>query len=144
MENMHLHMENYILSHLQANVCKLYMICKENTAQIDDDFIELYFSLRKKTEILNPLSKEMKKNMVEILSSKTINKHWILSKNELFLNRQYNISERVKNCKSEWNGVVGQDHFYTLNKFSVLRRLNIKNNPVVSILSALLKNSKIL
>lgn len=143
LENMHLHIENYILTHLQANTVKLYMIGKENSSKVDDNFIELYTNLRKKTDILNPFTAEMKKNMVNTLSNKTINKHWIFSRNELFLNRQYDINERMRKCKEEWKGVAGQDHFYALNQFSVLRRLNINNNPVVSILSALMKNVKV-
>ena len=118
------------------------MIGKENSSKVDDNFIELFTNLRKQTDILNPFTAEMKKNMVNTLSNKTINKHWIFSRNELFLNRQYDINERMHKCKEEWKGVAGQDHFYALNQFSVLRRLNINTNPVVSILTNLMKNVK--
>lgn len=144
LDNMHLHIENYILSHLRANVCKLYMICKENSSQKDDEFIELYNSIQRKTDIIHPVSSEMKESMADILFSTTINRHWIFSKNELFLNRQYEMAERMRKAKGEWKGVTGEDHFYTLNQFSVLRRLNISNNPVISVLSSLLKNTQIL
>jgi len=144
LQNMNLHIENYILSHLKYVVCKLFILCRENTEQIDKKYLNLLLSLRKATEILLPFPDEIQKNLNNLLLSKKITKHWILSKNELFLNRQYNIEERIKECKGEWKGIAGEDHFYVLNQFSVLRKLNITNNPVVSILSGLLKNPNIL
>lgn len=89
-----------------------------------------------------PFDEKMKWNMEELLKSKKINKHWIFSKNELFLNQQYNLEKRVEQCKNEWKGVSGEDHFYFLNEFSVLRRLNKKNNPIISILTELIKHNQ--
>lgn len=137
---MHLHIENYIIAQLQRIIYKLYVQCEENTTQIDDKYLDLFLGLRNKHCFLTRFEEEKLRMLPKRMNEKNIMKHWIFSKNELFLNRQYDFEERMKKCQEVWQGCVGEDHFYLLNEFSVLRKMNVKNNPVVNILSALLKN----
>lgn len=140
MENLHLHIENYILTHLQWFLCKFYILSKENTPQIDDQYLNLYLKMNNKNDLLTPFQENLKWKLPEILASKTINKHWIFSKNELILNQQFDIEKRMEKCKEDWKGVLGEDHFYILNEYSSIRRLMEMNDPVRSILSELLRH----
>ena len=140
LKNMSFHIENYIISHLHYIITKRYKLWKENTREIDNKFLSLMLNLRRITDILLPTSEGTLENMQNLLSNKQITRHWIYSKNELFLNTQHNIDDKMKKIKEIWKPCPGGDHFYSLNQFSVLRQLNIKINPIVSILSALLKH----